>query len=728
MVRDQFRQFSDERVAPFAHAWHLADALIPDELVQEMAALGVFGVCIDEQYGGLGLGKLAMCVVSEELSRGWIAAGSLGTRSEIAGELIGANGTPAQKQRWLPGIASGTVLPTAVFTEPDTGSDLASVKTRAAQRPEGAWRITGGKTWITHAARSDLMTVLARSDPDTPGFGGLSMFLAAKTRGTQAAPFPDPGLSGSEIPVLGYRGMKEYVLSFDEFAVDADGLLGGEQGAGFRQLMRTFEGARIQTAARAVGVARTALDMALRYAGERRQFGKRLADFPRVADKLALMAVETVVARELTLLRGAHQGRGRALRHRGGDGQAARRARGLDQRRCRAANPRWQRLCPGIRDQSGAVRCPHPQHLRGRGGDSGERRRPRPARAATVVVSRALRFPWPEPPAPGEVVAVQDGLLWFRLPLPYRLDHVNIFLLADQDGWAAVDTGLGDATSREAWQAVLDGPLANSRLTRLIVTHFHPDHVGLAGWLADRFALPLHMPRSDYLYTVALQNSSVDASSALYRSFYRRHGLPDRVIDEVLSGGHEYLRRTTGVPYAYTRLLHGQELRVGRRAFRVLTGGGHAPEQAMLYCAHDRLFLSADQVIARISPNIGVYAMEPEADALGEYLRSLHALIETVPADVLVLPGHGLPFHGLHTRSEELMAHHRERCALIRVACAQTPRSAAELIPTVFPRTLDAHQTGFAFVEVLAHVNYMLGRGELRQEDGSAERPRYLTV
>ncbi len=300
LVREQFRQFSDERVAPFAHAWHLADALIPDELVREMAALGVFGVCIDERYGGLGLGKLAMCVVSEELSRGWIAAGSLGTRSEIAGELIGANGTEAQKRRWLPGIAAGAILPTAVFTEPDTGSDLASVKTRAVGQPDGTWHITGGKTWITHAARSDLMTVLARSDADTPGFGGLSMFLAAKTRGTEAAPFPDPGLSGGEIPVLGYRGMKEYVLSFDGFAVEADGLLGGESGAGFRQLMRTFEGARIQTAARAVGVARTALDLALRYAGERRQFGKTLIDFPRVSDKLVMMAVETVIARELT--------------------------------------------------------------------------------------------------------------------------------------------------------------------------------------------------------------------------------------------------------------------------------------------------------------------------------------------------------------------------------------------------------------------------------------------
>ncbi len=299
MVRDQFRQFTDERIAPHAHGWHLADLLIPDEVVAAMAELGVFGVCIDPDHGGLGLGKLAMCVVSEELSRGWIAAGSLGTRSEIAGELIGANGTAAQKAHWLPGIASGAVLPTAVFTEPDTGSDLASVRTRARQTAEG-WEVTGAKTWITHAARSDLMTVLARSAADKPGYDGLSMFLAAKTRATAESDFPDAGLSGSEIGVLGYRGMKEYVLAFDGFAVAAEGLLGGAEGAGFRQLMATFEGARIQTAARAVGVARNALDLALRYATERRQFGKALLAFPRVSDKLALMAVETVVARELT--------------------------------------------------------------------------------------------------------------------------------------------------------------------------------------------------------------------------------------------------------------------------------------------------------------------------------------------------------------------------------------------------------------------------------------------
>ncbi|MBX7532982.1 acyl-CoA/acyl-ACP dehydrogenase [Qipengyuania sp. 1XM1-15A] len=310
MIREQFRAFTTDRIAPKAHEWHLADELIPIEVVDEMAELGVFGVCIAEEYGGLGLGKTAMCLVSEELSRGWICAGSLGTRSEIAGELIGENGTPEQKAKYLPKLADGSILPTAVFTEPDTGSDLASVRTRARKQDDGSWTIDGAKTWITHAARADLMTVLCRSDPESPGYSGLSMFLAEKTRGTDAAPFPDDGIDGSEIEVLGYRGMKEYALGFDGFAVAADGLLGGAEGQGFKQLMRTFEGARIQTAARAIGVAWNAFDLGLSYALERKQFGKPLLAFPRVADKLSLMATETVMARELTYSAARHKDKG----------------------------------------------------------------------------------------------------------------------------------------------------------------------------------------------------------------------------------------------------------------------------------------------------------------------------------------------------------------------------------------------------------------------------------
>ncbi|HQS70619.1 MAG: acyl-CoA dehydrogenase [Novosphingobium sp. 17-62-8] len=298
-IRDQFRRFTDAEILPHAHKWHLANDLIPDATVQAMADLGTFGVCIPEDFGGLGLGKLVMCVVTEELSRGWIGAGSLGTRSEIAGELIVLGGTQAQKTQWLPRIASGEVLPTAVFTEPDTGSDLGSLQTRARQDGDG-WAIDGAKTWITHAARSDMMTLLARTLPDAKGYAGLSMLLVPKPRGTEADPFPAQGMTGSEIEVLGYRGMREYALQFDGMRAPADALLGGEEGQGFKQLMRTFEGARIQTAARAVGVARRALELGLDYATGRKQFGQAIVHFPRVADKLAMSVVDMVLSRELT--------------------------------------------------------------------------------------------------------------------------------------------------------------------------------------------------------------------------------------------------------------------------------------------------------------------------------------------------------------------------------------------------------------------------------------------
>ncbi|NCU11913.1 MAG: acyl-CoA/acyl-ACP dehydrogenase [Sphingomonadaceae bacterium] len=311
-IRDQFRRFTDAEILPHAHKWHLANALIPDGTVQAMADLGTFGATIPEEFGGLGLSKLVMCLITEELSRGWIGAGSLGTRSEIAGELIAMGGTPEQQAHWLPRIASGEILPTAVFTEPDTGSDLGSLQTRARLVPgsasgasDGEWVIDGAKTWITHASRSDLMTLLCRtvssdSGPDAKGYAGLSMLLVPKPRGTDGDPFPAEGMSGSEIEVLGYRGMREYALQFDGLRAPGDALLGGEQGQGFKQLMRTFEAARIQTAARAVGVAKRALELGLDYALSRKQFGKALVHFPRVADKLAMSLADFVLSRELT--------------------------------------------------------------------------------------------------------------------------------------------------------------------------------------------------------------------------------------------------------------------------------------------------------------------------------------------------------------------------------------------------------------------------------------------
>jgi len=299
MIRDQFHSFAEDKVIPFAHQWHLKDELIPIELVKELGDLGVFGLTIPEEFGGAGMGKTAMCVVSEELSRAWIGVGSLATRSEIAAELILTGGTDEQKAEWLPRIASAEILPTAVFTEPNTGSDLGSLRTRGVLEGD-QYVVTGNKTWITHAARADVMTLLVRTNPETTDYRGLSMLLAPKLRGDDANPFPTPGMSGGEIEVLGYRGMKEYEIGFDGFTVPAANLLGGVEGQGFKQLMATFESARIQTAARAVGVAQRGLELGLNYALDRKQFGGPIFGFPRVANKIAMMAAEIMGVRQLT--------------------------------------------------------------------------------------------------------------------------------------------------------------------------------------------------------------------------------------------------------------------------------------------------------------------------------------------------------------------------------------------------------------------------------------------
>jgi (2S)-methylsuccinyl-CoA dehydrogenase len=298
-IREEMRKFADTEVIGHAQQWHLTNSYIPLEIIAQMSELGVFGLTIPEDFGGMGLGKESMCVVSEELSRGYIGVGSLGTRSEIAAELILGGGTAEQKSKWLPKIASGAVLPTAVFTEPNTGSDLASLKTRAV-REGNVYKVYGNKTWITHPVRADLMTLLVRTNPREAGHRGLSMLLAEKPRGTDAEPFPAKGMSGTEIEVLGYRGMKEYEIAFDGFEVKAENMLGGIEGMGFKQLMQTFESARIQTAARAIGVAQAAMEQALDYAENRIQFARPIVDFPRVADKIAMMAVEIMIARQLT--------------------------------------------------------------------------------------------------------------------------------------------------------------------------------------------------------------------------------------------------------------------------------------------------------------------------------------------------------------------------------------------------------------------------------------------
>ena len=343
-------------------------------------------------------------------------------------------------------------------------------------------------------------------------------------------------------------------------------------------------------------------------------------------------------------------------------------------------------------------------------------------------MSSILHAPHPEPPASGQVIEIAPGVQWFRLPLPYRLDHVNIYLVEGADGWTVLDTGLGTDECRNAWQVLVNGPLRGQRLSSMLVTHFHPDHVGLAGWLGERFGLPLTMPRPEYLYSLALQYAPGDFANGMHRPFYQRHGLSPQITELVLSRGHEYLRRTSGVPTTYHRIKHGDPFGGPSRRFQIITGGGHSLEQAMLYRPDEKLFFAADQVIARISPNVSVHAMEPDLDALGIFLASLAGLRGIVNDDVLVLPGHGLPFYGLHQRIAELIEHHGQRCDIIADAIQQQPLSVAELVPHVFHRALDEHQTGFAFGEVLAHVNHMLGQGRLSLDIGADGIERYRST
>lgn len=337
------------------------------------------------------------------------------------------------------------------------------------------------------------------------------------------------------------------------------------------------------------------------------------------------------------------------------------------------------------------------------------------AKTDTVQSSaEALRYPWDQHPGPEEVVEIRPGVLWARLKLPFRLNHVNIYLLADGDGYAMIDAGFGNEETIEAWTKLFEGPLKGVHITRLIVTHSHPDHVGLAGWIVERFNCPLVMSQVEYLQSVYHQNRGTEERKEAQRQFFRRHGMDESLTEKLLGRGQDYLKRVSVLPPSYRRISHGDEVVIGARRFKVITGGGHALDQVMLYCADDKLFLSADQVLSKISPNVSVWAVEPDQNSLGEYLASLASLTTTLPYDLLVLPGHGVPFYGLKTRIKQLADHHEERCRLIADACREQPKTSRELVPVVFNKhVLDEHQMGFAAGELVAHVNYMIVEGRL---------------
>jgi glyoxylase-like metal-dependent hydrolase (beta-lactamase superfamily II) len=338
-----------------------------------------------------------------------------------------------------------------------------------------------------------------------------------------------------------------------------------------------------------------------------------------------------------------------------------------------------------------------------------------------------LVFPFPEPPRIGAAIEVAPGILWARIPLPFRLDHVNVYFLDDGDGWAVVDTGIDNENARMAWDALLAGPLAGRRLTRLIVTHMHPDHIGLAGWLTEKFDIPLFTSQTAYIECLNLSLAPGKLQAPVYREFYLRNGLDKETTALIATMGHDYLGMVAPLPPIFERLVAGDELIIGGRRFEISTGDGHAPEQLMLVNREERLFLAADQILARISPNVSVSAMSPHGDPLGLYLRSLRAMKADLPEDSLVLAGHQLPFYGLHERADELTAHHAARCEALADACREKAHRPAELLSVMFARKLDPHQMGFAFSELFAHVNYMLARGALRWTEAS-DGPARLRV
>jgi glyoxylase-like metal-dependent hydrolase (beta-lactamase superfamily II) len=339
--------------------------------------------------------------------------------------------------------------------------------------------------------------------------------------------------------------------------------------------------------------------------------------------------------------------------------------------------------------------------------------------APLTAAPDGLRYPIETPPRPDEAIELALGLIWVRQTLPFRLNHVNIYLLADGDGWTMVDTGIGNDTTIAAWTTLFEGPLEGFKITRLIVTHAHPDHVGLAGWIVERFGCPLHMSQVEYLQAAYHQHRGSPERKLAQRLFFRRHGMDEEITEALLGRGQDYLTRVSILPASYHRLLKGDDITIGSRRFRVITGGGHALDQVMLYCEADGIFLSADQVLSKISPNVSVWAVEPDANSLGEYLASLSELDQLLPDDVLVLPGHGVPFYGVKTRIRQLADHHEERCQLIAAACRTSPKTSAELVPVVFHKhVLDAHQTGFAAGELIAHVNHMLAHQRLKSSLG----------
>jgi glyoxylase-like metal-dependent hydrolase (beta-lactamase superfamily II) len=336
-----------------------------------------------------------------------------------------------------------------------------------------------------------------------------------------------------------------------------------------------------------------------------------------------------------------------------------------------------------------------------------------------------LSFPYAAPPEAASTTEVAPGIKWLRMPLPFALNHINLWLIEDGDGWAVVDTGIGTEATQTIWKDVLATDFEGRPVTRVIVTHFHPDHIGNAGWFCRKFQVPLWITETEWLWARSLSlDADEEALAAEQLPFFRRTGLDREAIQAFKERGNRYRNTVTTVPRTFQRLADGLELAIGGRTWRVLVGRGHAPEHACLHCPELGVLISGDQVLPRISPNVGVWPSEPEGDPLALYMSSLEMLRAKVPGDVLVLPSHNLPFYGLDTRIQQLLAHHEERLEMLESACAE-PHTAAALVPVLFKRELDVHQLGFAIGETLAHLQRLRGAGRIVRETGADGVWRY---
>ncbi len=326
-------------------------------------------------------------------------------------------------------------------------------------------------------------------------------------------------------------------------------------------------------------------------------------------------------------------------------------------------------------------------------------------------------YPFDREPGPGDSLEVAPGVHWLRMPLPFKLDHINLWLLDDGEGWTAVDTGINTGEVKDAWRLVAGRLFAGKPLKRIVVTHFHPDHLGLAGWLAEAHEAPLWMPLAEWTHGRMLSMDTADTIGEEFLAFYRRAGFDEDQIEVARGRLGRYGKAVSKIPTSFRRIAEGEVIDIGGRDWRVVVGTGHAPEHACLYCRELNVLISGDQVLPRISPNVSVWPQEPDADPLRLFLQSLRTF-HSLPEDVLVLPSHDWPFRGLHGRLDDLAYHHRERLDETLAACAR-PAAATEVLKRLFSRPLDDHQLFFAIGETLAHLHRLLGEGALERRLGS---------